>query len=248
MTLHAEFLKAPIAHRGLHDRTAARPENSLAAARAAAEAGYAIEVDLQLTRDGRAVVFHDHTLDRMTAESGPVNARSAAELAAIPLLGGPETIGSLRDLLHLVAGRVPLLIELKHQHGLVGPLEAAVAADLGDYRGPVAVMSFDPRLIVRMAEIAPQICRGLVTEGHDGPDWAEQTPEARRYLSEMRAFEPAGASFISHARTDLDSPQVARIKAGGFPVLSWTIRSEAQEAAARQVADNVTFEDYLPSI
>ena len=101
------------AHRGLHG--ADRPENSLAAFTAAAARGLGMECDVQLTADDEAVVFHDFTLDRMTGQRGAVVERTAAALSAIPLAGGGETIPSLRALLDVVAGRVPLLIELKSQ-------------------------------------------------------------------------------------------------------------------------------------
>ncbi len=119
-SLPQAFLNLPIAHRALHDVADGRPENSRAAIRAAISAGYAIEMDLQLSRDGRAMVFHDYDLGRLTGQSGAVCQRDAADLAAIPLRGGDEGIPSFAEVLDLVAGRVPLLVELKDQHGAMG--------------------------------------------------------------------------------------------------------------------------------
>ena len=104
--------RLPIAHRALHDARQRRPENSLSAIHAAISAGYAIEIDLQISSDGHAVMFHDETLDRMTAQSGPVNARSLADLRAIALKGSDDTIPSFAEVLSFVAGRVPILVDV----------------------------------------------------------------------------------------------------------------------------------------
>tara|TARA_B100000787_G_scaffold122955_1_gene92473 strand:+ start:179 stop:685 length:507 start_codon:yes stop_codon:yes gene_type:complete len=153
MRLPDAFLQAPIAHRGLHDENSQRAENSRAAICAAVAGCYGIEIDLQLSKDGQAVVFHDYALDRMTNETGFVNRYSAADLTAITLKhSGGETLPSLTDILALIDGKVPLLIELKDQDGQmgarVGRLEGATVQALKPYRGPVAVMSFNPPLSV----------------------------------------------------------------------------------------------------
>ena len=120
MTLPRGFVDLPLAHRALHDVAQGRPENSRAAIRAAIEAGYGIEIDVQLSADGAAMVFHDYALDRLTHDSGAVRLRSAADLKAVPLKGGDEGIPDLPEVLQLVAGQVPLLIELKDQDGAMG--------------------------------------------------------------------------------------------------------------------------------
>ncbi len=254
--LHPDFLTIPITHRALHGP--GRPENSAAAIAAAVEAGYGIEIDLQGSSDGQAMVFHDDTLDRMTAETGPVRARTAAELSAMPLAGGEGAgIPTLDEVLAQVAGRVPLLIEIKDQSGTMGPvderLERATAAALAGYDGPVALMSFNPHSVAALARHAPDIARGLTTCAFS----PEQVPEAandpaieagRQALAAIEAFDRVGASFISHDHRDLDRPRVGELKARGVPVLSWTIRSPEEEAAARHIAENVTFEGYLPRL
>lgn len=246
------FLTKPIAHRGYHERGQGRPENSRAAFRAAIEAGYGIELDVQQSADGAAMVFHDYDLGRLTGQSGPVRGRSAAELTHIQLSdAGGETIPSLTEILDLVAGRVPLLIELKDQDGGmgpdIGPMEAAVARALEGYAGPVALMSFNPHSAARMAELMPDTARGLVTDGYDPADWPLSAETCDR-LREIPDFERIGASFLSHSVHDLTRPRVQALRAVGTPILCWTVRSAEQDRAVRAHADNVTFEGYAAPV
>lgn len=242
------FLRLPVAHRALHDVTAGRPENSRAAVRAAIAAGYAIEIDLQLSRDGVPMVFHDETLERLTPRDGWLCDLSAAELAAIPLKGGDEGIPTFADILALVAGRVPLLVELKDQTLRMaesdGRLEAATAALLAGYSGPVAVMSFNPHMVARMADLAPAIPRGITTSAYDPDDWAPLPADICDRLRPIPDYDRTAASFISHEAADLSRPRVAELAAQGAAILCWTIRSPEAEAAARRIARNITFEGY----
>lgn len=247
--LPASFLRLPITHRALHDRSEGRIENSPAAIKAAVGAGYGIEIDLQLSKDGVAMVFHDEELDRLTAETGPVNARTAAELGGIRLEGSTDTIPTLDEVLALIGGRVPLLIEIKDQTLVMGPtdgrLEAAAAEVLAGYRGDVAFMSFNPNSIAHMARLAPHLPRGITTSAYDPDDWAPLPADVCDRLRPIPDYDATGSSFISHEGRDLARPRVAELKTQGAAILCWTIRSAADEALARQVADNVTFEGYL---
>lgn len=250
--LPAAFRGAPIAHRAFHDRAAGRPENSLAAIRAAVAAGYGIEIDVQRAADGPAMVFHDDTLERLTGRQGPVTALSAAELGALPLLGTAELVPTLAQVLAEVAGRVPLLIEVKDQSLVMGPvdgrLEAEVARELAGYAGPVAVMSFNPASVAHMARLAPQVPRGLTTCGYEAADWDFLTPAGRERLREIPDYGPVGASFLSHHWRDLARPRVQALKAAGAALLCWTLRTAEDEARARRLADNVTFEGYAAAL
>ena len=243
------FLAAPIAHRGLHDRAAGAVENSRAAARAAIAAGYGIECDVQASADGEALVFHDDLLDRLTGAAGPVGAATAARLTALPLTGAAEgeTIPTLAEFLALVAGRAPLLVEIKDQTRAlgpgVGPLERRVAELLARYDGPAAVMSFNPHAVAAMAGAAPDLARGLTSCAFGEPEWGIDAPR-RAHLAALADFDPFGCAFVSHDKADLANPALAALKARGAPILTWTIRSAAEEAAARRVADNITFEGY----
>jgi glycerophosphoryl diester phosphodiesterase len=242
------FRRLPIAHRALHDRAQGRIENSPAAIRAAVQAGYGIEIDLQLSRDGAAMVFHDETLDRLTAKTGPVTARTAADLARIPLKGSTETIPTLAEVLGLIDGKVPLLIEIKDQSLVMGPtggrLEAATVEALKGYKGDVAVMSFNPAAIHHMARLAPHIPRGITTSAYDPKDWSPLPADICARLRAIPDYDDTGSSFISHEAADLARPRVAELKRQGAVVLCWTIRSAQAESEARKVADNVTFEGY----
>ena len=251
-TLHPDFLRKPLAHRGLHDRDAGRPENSRAGCRAAIQAGYGIEIDLQLSADGKAMVFHDYDLTRLTGTRGALHGHDAKALAKIPLLGGDEGIPTLDEILDLVDGQVPLLIELKDQDGNMGPdvgsLEAATGAALQGYSGPVAVMSFNPHSVAAMADTAPTVPRGIVTSAYTAEDWPLLPKAARDRLAAIPDYDRTGACFVSHEVEDLGRPRLEELRRLGAAIFCWTVRSEAQEVEARRVADNITFEGYLAAL
>lgn len=217
---------------------------------AAADAGYAIEIDVQESADGVAMVFHDDTLERLTQATGPVRAHDAAALSLLKVLGTDAPIPTLAEVLAHVACRVPLLIEVKDQHGALGPvpgrLEQAVAVALRDYDGPVAVMSFNPHSVAALAEHAPDIPRGLVTCSFIPDDWPD-VPVAR--LTELTAipdYAVTGCSFISHDWRDLEADVVSQLKGQGAQILCWTIRTATDARHALGVARNITFEGFLP--
>lgn len=247
--LHPDFLRLPLTHRALHDVDDGRPENSRAAIQAAIDAGYGIEIDVQLSSDGAAMVFHDYDLARLAKDKGPIRQRSSTDLGRVQLRGGDEGIPSLPEVLELVAGQVPLLIEIKDQDGVmganVGQLEQAVARDIARYDGPLAVMSFNPHSVQQMAIHAPTVARGITTSAYTKDDWPLLPQGTRERLRGIPDFDSLGACFISHEVQDLDAPRVAELKARGAAILCWTVKSEAQEQEARKVADNITFEGYL---
>ncbi len=245
--LPSAFVRCPIAHRALHDRARRRIENSPSAIRAARAAGYGIEIDLQLSADGVAMVFHDEDLGRLTDEAGPLNARSAAELGRIKLAGSDDTIPTFAQVLTLIGGAVPLLVEIKDQTLTMsqtdGRLEQATARDLESYSGDVALMSFNPESVAHMARLCPNRPRGLTTSAYDA-DWAPLSAATCDRLREIPDYDRSLSSFISHEARDLHRPRVAELKAQGAAILCWTIRSPEAEAEARKIAQNITFEDY----
>ncbi|MEO0344002.1 MAG: glycerophosphodiester phosphodiesterase family protein [Pseudomonadota bacterium] len=251
MMLDPAFLSQSIAHRGLHTGSRTRPENSLSAFDAAVMFGFGIELDVQLTADDQAIVFHDYDLQRLLSQPGTVQTTPAAQIQNARILGANEGPPLLGQVLSSVGGRVPILIELKDQSGTHtgtnGKLEAAVVKELAQYKGPVAVMSFNPDQIIVMRRIAPDVPRGIVSGPFADDKWGMIPTDRRNYLREGAFIDEAGIDFISHKFSDLTADLVAREKSKGRKTLTWTIRSEQDEITARQIADNITFENYLPS-
>ena len=246
--LDPAFLKTPIAHRALHDASKGVFENCRSAIIAAIEHGYAIEIDLQLSADGRAMVFHDDTLDRLTDKRGDVSDYTAAELSQIKVGSGQDVIEPLEDILRLIDGRVPLLIELKDQSRQLsqtdGRLEQATIDALSLYHGPVAVMSFNPHMIATMAKLSSDLPLGLTTGSFMDPTWGIDA-ERIAHLSQIADFDPTRYSFVSHFALELTAPCIQTLQEQGAAIFTWTIRSPEAEAVARQTVDNITFEGYL---
>jgi len=221
--------KSVYAHRGLHGLDT--PENSLSAFSAAISRGMGIECDVQRTGDGQALVFHDWELDRLTDETGPLAARSMAGLAQVMLKGGKDRIPTLRELLGLVRGRVPLLIEVKSRRDhRVRSLCLAVRRELEGYQGPVAVMSFDPRVCRWFARHSPQTLRGLVVTEED-----DRTLKGS--LGRHVALWISRPDFLAYDVRDLPSRFAAAQRARGLPLLTWTVRSAELRARAAEHAD-----------
>jgi glycerophosphoryl diester phosphodiesterase len=234
----------PIAHRGLHDAAKGRIENTLGAARAAIDAGFAIECDIQPARGGEPVVFHDFELDRLTEASGPVGAREVEALRALPFKASTERIPTLAELLALIAGRVPLICEIKSRFdGDVGLADRA-AAVTADYRGPLAFKSFDPDIIahLRAREIARPL--GIVAEAsYEGDHWRHLSAEQKRTCAAFLHYPRTRPDFLSWHVDDLPHPTPALLRAlRALPVMVWTVRTIAQKRNARLWADQVVFE------
>ena len=232
----------PVAHRGLHDANRQVPENSLAAFLQAIEHGFAIECDIRLSRDGVPMVFHDATLERLCQRKEALRDLTAEQLTLAPLAGTAETIPTLGDMLRLVNGQVPLLIEVKNYNNEpVGPLEAATAAVLRDYKGRFAVQSFNPRTVAWFRRHAPGFVRGQIASHinemmKDGPLWKKLV------LYTMLANRYGDPHFVAYDINYLPAPLTLQARSSGRPVLTWTIRTPEQEAKARQHADNIIFE------
>jgi glycerophosphoryl diester phosphodiesterase len=223
----------PFAHRGLHG--GGRVENSNGAFRAAAEAGYGIELDVQLSRDSWPMVFHDDRLDRLTNKTGPLAALTAAELRSIRLYTSNEVMPTLSEALQVIGGRVPVLIEVKAPDRHVAPLCEAVAKALEACAGPVGVMSFNPEVGAWFARRAPGRLRGLVV--------SERGKKGLRARIERRlALWRSRADFLAYDIRDLPSRFAAAARSRGRPVYTWTVRSEAERARAGSSADQIIFE------
>ncbi len=238
----------PIAHRGMHARSHGIIENSLEAAQAAIARGFAIECDVQRAACGTAMVFHDFTLDRLTGREGEVSAKSAAELRAMRLGGSEAIIPTLAQFLDVIAAQMPLFIEIKSRFDGAAPLVAAVAKALQNYQGPVALMSFDP-LAARQVR-AHRLRRpvGIVSEVYgDHAEWSSLSAGRKYGLSQIDDAYGSPPDFIAYNVRHLPSPACTTLTAQlGIPLLTWTVRDEAQRQIAATHADQMIFEGFVP--
>lgn len=226
----------PIAHRGLHDLNHERWENTRAAFAAAIDAGYAIECDARASADGVPLVFHDEDLQRLTGREGKVWQYSAAELEALAIGGTGERVATLASTLEQVAGRVPLVIEIKGAAGHDDGLAGAVLDCLAGYDGHAALMSFDHWIIRDLASLAAQRPVGLTAGGRT-------TSDMEAHFS-MLAHDIA---FASYCVDDLPNPFVTFLRERlSMPVITWTVRDRDMAERSARYGDQMTFEGFAP--
>ncbi|MCB1479741.1 MAG: glycerophosphodiester phosphodiesterase family protein [Tepidamorphaceae bacterium] len=240
--------KLPVAHRGLHDVLAGRIENTLSAVRAAVDAGFAIEIDVQMSADGKVMVFHDTLLDRLTSEKGRMDARTSIELGGIRVSATSDTIPTLSEVLAAIDGKVPLYIELKHEGPTDWALERAVIADLENYDGPVAAMSFEPSSIAVLRRLAPELPRGIVSEGyHDTAEWSGLNAWQRFYCRHLLHFFSTLPHFIAYKVQDLPAPAPVMLNTVlAMPLLAWTVHTKADVERAKLTGAQMIFEGFRP--
>ncbi len=218
------LLNYPIAHRGLHEGESV-PENSLAAFDAAASAGFPIELDIRIPKTGAPVAFHDGQLARITGASGNVADSDFSELIELMLYSTDQKIPSFQQVLDLVDGRVPLLVEIKTENHS-SRMESETCRILRRYAGDFAVQSFDTFTVEWLKNHAPEFTRGLICESM-----------AEISETEFAACDP---DFVACEHRGLPDARQ------NFPLLAWTVRSEKEAAAALRIADNLIFEDFRP--
>lgn len=231
----------PFAHRGLHDAAHGAPENTLSAFTRAMTNGNGVELDVQVSFDGSAMVFHDDTLERLTDMEGPIGNLTSARLRDVKLKDSDQTIPSLDMVLTLIGGQVPVLIEAKSSIDVdFHPLCFAIRRALEGYRGPVAVMSFDPRVVSWFGRNAPKLIRGLVVSDSD----AKGTNLFER-LGWLRLFAiwRAKPNFIAYDVKNLPSTLSRKLRDNDIPLLTWTVRTDEERAIAHDHADNIIFEE-----
>lgn len=237
----------PFAHRGLHDAPRGLIENTASAFAAAIGGGYGIECDVQLSRDGEAMVHHDDALGRLTEGQARLADLTVAEAAAVPFRQTSDRMLTLSQLCALVAGRVTLLVEIKSRFDGDLRLTRRVAEVLASYSGPAAAMSFDPAPIACLRAIAPGLTRGIVAERHyDHAEWAAMRPRQKRALAFLTHAPRTRPQFLAWSVKDLPAatPFVARLI--GLPVLTWTVRSDDDRRRAARFADQMIFEGWRP--
>jgi glycerophosphoryl diester phosphodiesterase len=238
----------PVAHRGLHDISRGVVENMPAAAEAAIAGRFAIECDIQLTADGEAMVHHDDELGRLTDGSGELSKMTAAELKAVTFKNTAERMMTLSDLCNLVAGRVPLVIEVKSHFDGDRKLVKRMAEVLSAYSGPAVGMSFDPDQVMALRELMPSRPRGIVAErDYTAEDWPDASPAQRHEMTHLRHFFRTRPDFVAYWVNELPSlaPWMAR-NVFGCPLLTWTVRTAEQRARAARYADQMIFEGFVP--
>jgi glycerophosphoryl diester phosphodiesterase len=240
------LIARPIAHRGLHDLARGIVENTASAVDAAIAGRYGIEVDLQVSADGEAMVHHDDALGRLTAGSGPLAAMSAADLRRVAFHATSDRMMTLSELLERVAGRVALVLELKSRFDGDARLVARVASVLTSYPGPVAAMSFDPHVVARLRRTAPRVPRGIVAERRFADAEVRVTAWRRRALAHLLHAPMTRPDFVAYRVDDLPVPTTRLARALGRPVLTWTVRTPQQRARAQAFADQMIFEGFHP--
>jgi len=235
----------PVAHRGLWSKDGA-PENSLGAFQAACAAGYGIELDVHLSADGEAMVFHDEKLQRMTGAEGRIGERTVSELAELRLAGTDEKIPTLMETLALIGHRAMVHIELKTAFGQVGPLEQRVHEILIDHAGPACVIGFNPYSHAWFADRFPGVLRGLDSYSYsDTPAPPKHLSEAqRKAFARLEHVEIAPPHFLALHIDMLPDPRAAELRAAGMPVVGWTVRAPEQWEAVRHCCDNLIFEGF----
>jgi len=234
----------PIAHRGLHDAAAGRIENTLGAAEAAIAQDFAIEFDVQLTADGEPVVFHDSTLDRLMQGTGAVAERSVAELQALRFRGSDERVPTLRQFLARVAGRVPLICEIKSHFDGDMRLADCTSAVAADYPGPVALKSFDPAVIAHLRAAGADRPLGIIAEAsYAGDYWRGLSAEQKQCCAAFLHYPETRPDFLSWNVDDLPHPTPALLRAmASMPVMVWTVTTPEQRQRAKRWADQIVFD------
>ena len=237
----------PIAHRGLHDEALGLVENCEASFEAAIGQGFSIECDIQVTADEQAVVFHDDDVDRVLGGTGKVKHFTVRELKAMAFKHGKDRVQTLAELLEQVGGRSTLIIEIKSLWDDNYILTDHAVHVLSSYQSPFALMSFDPNLIARVAATAPSIVRGITADRVIDP-YYNTLPVAKRLAMQTYSHLPqTRPHFVSFDFTQLPFQPITEFRDSGHPIITWTIRSEEQEATARRWCDQITFENFNPA-
>ncbi len=227
------------AHRGLWDKDS--PENSLSAFKKAVENGFGIELDVNPIEDGTPVVFHDSKLSRMTGEDGYIQNLNIEELEKIKLLKSNEKIPTLKEVLKLVNGKVPLLIEIKSQQK-VGELEKKVFELLKNYKGEYAIQSFNPFSLQWFYENAPKIWRGQLSSYFKGEKLGIFK---KAVLKRLKVKKISHFDFVSYDIKNIPNRFTKKLS---VPLLTWTVQNQEQYIKALQHTDNVIFDSFIPKI
>lgn len=237
------FLGIRYAHRGLHNGE--RAENSLSAMKAAVDGGYGIELDIRLSSDGKLVVFHDDTLDRVCGREGRVLDFTAEELSTFKLCGTEDGIPTFDEVLEVVGGKVPLLVEIKENSGDSSVSEAAIKR-LSEYDGPYIVESFNPLTVARVSKAMPDVTCGFLAQHFTKKE--ECKKPLYFALENLLLNRLCNPSFIAYRHDHYYMPALRLSRLLGARAIAWTVRSPEEERAALEHGFKaVIFENYIPA-
>ncbi|MEO9169132.1 MAG: glycerophosphodiester phosphodiesterase family protein [Aestuariivirga sp.] len=238
----------PIAHRGLHQEAKGLVENCESAFEAAIDNNYSIECDIELTKDGEAVVFHDDAVDRVLDAKGAVKSFTTAELKSMRYFKGRDKIQTLAELLEQVAGRTTIVIEIKSLWDDDFALTDRALTVLAHYNGPYVLMSFDPDLIARVAAVSPDTIRGITADRVIDPYYDMLSIAKRLSMQNYWHLPFTRPHFVSFDFSQLPFQPITQFRAAGHPILTWTIHSDEQASFARRYCDQITFENFIPAV
>ena len=239
----------PFAHRGLHDLALNRPENTLAAVQAAIDGGYGIEIDVQPAQDATPMMVHDSVLTRLAGRPDRVDALSPGELRRITVLGSDEIIPTLAETLDLIAGRAPLLVEIKSLFDGAVAVAEKTADLLSTYDGPAAAMSFDADMLHAIRASHPDVVVGMVSCRFErDEDWAWLSDAKRAHLGTMPGFDAIRPDFVGFDCRDLPDSRLSALRdRHALPILSWTVRDQDMADRLDGHVDQIIFEGFRPT-
>jgi glycerophosphoryl diester phosphodiesterase len=242
------FFSRPIAHRGLHDALNGIIENSISAAKAAIAHNYSIECDVQLTKDGEAVVFHDFTLERLTNAKGAVIDHSAQDLCVLSLEQSADKISTLEQFIKIIAGKTPLIIEIKSPFNGDLRLTHRVAQIVKNHPTHIAVKSFDPACIAELRRITPTIPRGIIGMSHyEHNEFAHISEDHKNDLINLHHLRDTMPDFISwHVHHLENLAAILKKNELTLPIMAWTVRTNTDRLIAQKHADQIIFESFMP--
>jgi glycerophosphoryl diester phosphodiesterase len=237
-----KFLSKPIAHRGLHSNDCNIPENSIPAFKKAIKLKLPIELDIQLTRDNHIVVFHDYKLQRICGLNKLIKKCTLEEIKELNLLNSDYKIPLLADVLELVQGKVPILIDIKNRNK-AGKLEKLLVQELENYKGDIAIQSFNPFSIGWFAKNAPHIIRGQLHTDLKNKKLNQMT---KLLLKEIVFNFFSRPHFIAMDKNCISKYIINKYKKLNTPILSWTIKNQTDYSKLKDACDNIIFENFIP--
>lgn len=232
------IIRQPFAHRGLHGGKGL-VENSASAFKAAIAIGHGIELDVQETADGQALVFHDYALERLTGRKGNVREHVSTDLNSFTLKDNGETLFTLDHFVREIAGETAVLVEVKSNSPSIGRLCQNVLDAIQGREMQIAIMSFNPEVCRWFAHHAPEVLRGLViTEKDETSFFARMKGGLKRIIALARSRP----DFLAYDIDSIPAPLPDKLRAAGMPILTWTVRTTEQYEKARLYTDQVIHE------